>query len=106
MSRQRKRFSVDDVVALFEELPRAQISDDYTEADRAADFIQTFTTEQGRRVLSQVTDYCSPHPSPADADKPGRLAFKEGQRWVLGEIMRSFVTRRRIPEIQENPNVD
>jgi len=101
MSRRRKPFSEAEIVALFEALPAARLGPNYTEADRAADFIQTFTsTEHGQRVLAQISDLCNPHPMPSDADRPGRLAFKEGQRWVIGEIMRCFSLRRRVPEIK------
>lgn len=104
MSRQRKRFSEADILALMEALPRVHLGTNYSEADRARDFIETFTTDAGHRVLAQITDYCSPAATPGDAEKPGRLAFKEGQRWVLAEIMRSFQSKPRIPEIQEKPN--
>lgn len=99
MSRQRKRFSEADIVALFETLPVARLGSEYTETDRAQDFIKTFTmNDEGKRVLAQISDLCNPNPAPSDADKPGRLAFKEGQRWVLGEIMRCFLTNRRVPK--------
>lgn len=93
--------NVDQVRELFEALPRYKLGDEYTEEDRARDFISLFGTEIGQRVLSQIADFCNPHPTPADADKPGRLAFKEGQRWTLGQLMRCFVSGRKIPKIEE-----
>lgn len=52
-----------------------------------------FSTEQGRRVLDQIVQICDPASIPSDADKPGTLAFKAGQRRVLNEIQRCFVIK-------------
>ena len=110
MSRQRLS-SLEDIIALFEALPAAKLDENYTETDRARDFLSVFNgasnAETGRRVLAQIANICQPYPSPLEADKPGRLAFKEGQRWVLGEIMRCFTIRSRIPkqETKEVKNV-
>jgi len=91
----------EDVLDLFERLPQVRLGSEYTETDRAQDFLRVFTTDEGKRVLAQINDFCNPHASPSDSDKPGRLAFKEGQRWVLGEIMRCFISRRKMPEIED-----
>ena len=104
MPRQKKRFSESEVVSFFERLPSTRLGPGYSEIDRAADFVQVFTTDQGQRVLAQIADMCNPHPTPADADKPGRLAFKEGQRFVLGGLMMCFNTHRRVPEIKDKPD--
>lgn len=96
-----------EVLYLFEQLPRIRLGDRYTEQDRASDFLAVFNGEsnrdQGQRVLSQIVEFCSPSPNPNDADKPGTLAFKDGRRWVLGELMRCFVMRLRVPEIERTP---
>lgn len=87
----------DDVIELLESLPRVQVGrDGYEEKDRAADFIATFNTEQGRRVLAQIALICDPASLLADADKPGTLAFKAGMRRVINEIQRCFVIRAPI----------
>jgi len=106
LQKRSKEDNVDQIRELFERLPRLRVGTQYTEDDRARDFIGVFGTEQGQRVLAQVADFCNPHPTPLDADKPGRLAFKEGQRFVLGQLMRCFLTGRRVPEHEEKPNVD
>jgi hypothetical protein len=103
----RKVSSAETVLALLEELPRVRLGPSYTEQDRAVDFIAVFAgssnKDQGQRVLAQINDFCSPAPNPMDADKPGLLAFKEGKRWVLGEIMRAFVPRAREPQVERKP---
>lgn len=106
MPRQKKRFSEAEVVAFFEKLPNARLGPGYSEVDRAADFLEVFTTEQGQRVLAQIADMCQPHPTPADSDKPGKLAFKEGQRWVLGSLMMCFNTARKMPEQRTKPDAN
>ena len=84
----------DDLIELLESLPRIQAGHDgYEEKDRAADFIATFGSETGRRVLSQIAAICDPPNLPVDADKPGTLAFKAGMRRVMNEIQRCFVIR-------------
>lgn len=105
MSRPKRLSSLEEIIAIFEALPTAKLGNNYTDEDRARDFLAVFTgqsgPDEGRRVLVQLVDFCSPNPSPLNADKPGLLAFKDGQRWVMGELMRCFVSRRRIPEIEE-----
>lgn len=98
--------SVEGVLDLLEQLPRVRLGVGYTEIDRAADFIAVFGGERGKKVLAQIVDFCSPHPSPRDAEKPGLLAFKEGQRWVLAEVMRAFVPQSRVPVIERKPHDD
>lgn len=104
MFRRTSRSNVDQIRELFEQLPRVKLGDEYTEEDRARDFIALFGTERGQRVLAQITDFCQPFPTPNDADKAGRLAFKEGQRFVLLQLMRCFASGRRIPTIEDRPN--
>ena len=96
-----KLHGTEDVLELLERLPSVRLGTEYTETDRARDFLKVFTTEEGRRVLAQLNLFCNPNPNPSDSDKPGRLAFKEGQRWVLAEIMRCFVSQKKIPEIED-----
>lgn len=84
----------DDIIELLESLPRVQVGrNGYEEKDRAADFIATFNTEQGRRVLAQIALICDPASLLTDADKHGTLAFKTGMRRVMNEIQRCFVIR-------------
>lgn len=106
MFRRKPLSNADQVREIFEQLPRVKVGDEYTEDDRARDFITIFGSERGQRVLSQIADFCQPFPTPQDADRPGRLAFKEGQRFVLGQLMRCFATGRRMPTIEDKPNVD
>lgn len=89
--------NVDDLVELLESLPRVMVGrNGYEEKDRAADFIATFTTEQGRRVLAQIALICDPPSSINDADKNGTLSWKAGMRRVMNEIQRCFVIRAPI----------
>jgi hypothetical protein len=77
-----------------------------TELDRARDFIAVFngesTREQGQRVFMQIEIWCSPAPSRDHADRPGILAFKEGRRSILKEILDASDANRRPrePEIE------
>ena len=88
---------VDEVIELLETLPRVWVGrDGYAEKDRSADFIATFTTPSGRRVLSQIATICDTPSHIGDADKHGTLAFKAGMRRVLNEIQRCFVVREPI----------
>jgi hypothetical protein len=90
---------MDAVLDLLEAMPRVSVSQDgsYTFQDRARDFIAVFGgTEQGRRVLSQIHQICDPAPTERDADKPGVLAFKNGKRRVMAEIMLCMVTREPV----------
>lgn len=80
-----------------------------TEIDRARDFIAVFngesSREQGQRVFMQLEMWCSPAPSPAHADQPGLLAFKEGRRSILREILEaSAMNRQRQPKIERTPD--
>jgi hypothetical protein len=80
-----------------------------TEIDRARDFIAVFngesSREQGQRVFMQIEMWCSPAPVRDHADKPGLLAFKEGRRSILREILEaSNMTRPRTPKIERTPN--
>lgn len=87
----------DDLLDLLESLPRIRVgADGYSETDRASDFIGVFSSEQGRRVLTQIGQICD-RPSPlAEADRHGALAFKAGSRWVMHEIQRCFVVRQPV----------
>ncbi len=91
-------------------LPQARLGPNYDEKDRASDFLAVFVGEsngeQGQRVLAQIADFCTPIPSPMDADRPGLLAFKEGKRWVLGEIMRAFAVKSRVPKQETKETTD
>ena len=77
----------------FERLPLARVGvNNYTRIDQARDFIATFRlSESGRRALAQINAFCDPYIGPQDADKPGRLAFAAGQRFVLAQIMRAMI---------------
>lgn len=101
--------AVDAVVALLEQMPRVRATETgpYTYADRARDFLAVFggtsTPEQGRCVLSQIHQICDPAPARANADKPGTLAFNEGMRRVMSELMLCMVAKppvtiERIPD--------
>ena len=85
----------DELVDLLESLSPVRVGDDYSEQDRASDFIAVFSGasngDQGRRVLSQIAVICDPNIGLADADKHGVLAYKAGMRRVMKEIQRSFV---------------
>ena len=87
----------DHLLELLESLSPVQIGDDYTEENRARDFIAVFSSssdgEQGRRVLSQIASICDPKINPGDADKHGTLAFKMGMRRVMQQIQLCFVIR-------------
>ena len=86
----------DDLQELLASLPRNRVGDNYTERDRAADFLAVFSTEQGRRVLDQIVQICDPPSLLEDADKHGTLAFKAGRRRVLNEIQRCFVVKAAV----------
>jgi len=87
----------DKLVDLLESLSPVRVGDEYTEQDRARDFIAVFSAtsdgEQGRRVLSQIAAMCDPNVSLPDADKHGTLAYKAGMRRVMQEIQLCFVVR-------------
>ena len=87
----------------------ADLSGWKTELDRARDFIAVFngesTREQGQRVFVQMELWCSPIPQMQHADQPGTLAFKEGRRSILREIlMASNPNTTKLPEIQRTPS--
>lgn len=87
----------DDLIEMLESLPRIRVGQDgYEEKDRAQDFISTFSTESGRRVLSQIASICDPSPRLDDADRHGTLAMKAGMRFVMTQIQRCFVIRAPI----------
>ena len=101
--RQRKAAPVaeidaDPLLALLEQLPRIWPTEDgpYNYTDRARDFLQVFNTDQGRRVLAQIGQFCDQKPSRADTDKPGRLAFDAGKRWVLAAIQAAMIARKPV----------
>lgn len=105
--RETKFSGVDEVIELLESLPRVWIGrDGYSERDRSADFIATFTTPAGRRVLSQIATLCDTPATIADADKPGTLAFKAGMRRILNDIQRFFVVREPITTEEGRSDVD
>jgi hypothetical protein len=61
-------------------------------------------SDQGRRVFLQIEMWCSPAPTRDHADKPGLLAFKEGRRSILKEILEaSNANRVREPDIERKP---
>lgn len=95
--------SADELIDFLSEIARARLGDGYTTVDRARDFIEVFSTDAGKRVFSQIAQFCEPDGNPAHADKPGTLAFKEGQRWVMAQIERALVVTTRVPEIEEKP---
>ena len=102
------KLDVDPLVDLLEALPRVIVRHEgtYTYKDRAADFMAVFngqsSIEQGRRVLSQIQQICDPTPSIVDADKPGTLAFKAGERRGFYELMNCFVSREP-PVVERAP---
>lgn len=99
--------ATEEMLAFLATLPRVN-KDDYVQ--RAQDFIAVFagssTKEQGERVLSHIQLFCNATATPADADKPGTLAFKAGQSWVLAQIMRAFVATPKLPIIEDKPKND
>ena len=90
----------DDLIEFLETLPRVRVGPDYSESDRASDFIAVFSglsdSAQGGRVLAQIAQICDPVVMPEDADKAGTLAFKAGARYVFQRIQRCFVIREII----------
>ena len=85
---------------LYERMPTVVATQDgaYTYTDEARDFRSVFGTEAGLRVLSRIAAICDPVAvGPQDADKPGRLAFLAGMRFVMHEINRSFAGRGAPP---------
>lgn len=92
------------LIAFLERLPRIKVGLDYTKTDQARDFLAVFGTDAGQRVLAQISAFCSPISSQADAEKPGLLAFREGQRWVLGKIMHAFILPGPDPVKEESPD--
>jgi hypothetical protein len=77
--------------------------------ERARDFVAVFTgestTAQGTRVFLQIEAWCSPHPSMQHADSPGLLAFKEGRRSILKEILEASTAKsQREPQIEREPS--
>lgn len=95
----KKKLQIDPVVELFESLPRIRVSQEgpYTFQDRSQDFLAVFggtsNAEQGARVLAQISQICDPLPTINDADKPGTLAFKNGMRRVMSEIILCMAMR-------------
>jgi hypothetical protein len=104
--RQRPQFSnLDDIIDLLESLPNPRVgTNNYTEKDRAQDFLAVFTNDsnsvQGRRVLSQLSTILNPASNVANADKAGTLAFNEGKRAAWQEVLRCFAVRAA-PVIQK-----
>ena len=102
----------DAVLELLESLPRVVARQDgpYTLQDRARDFIAVFNgtsaPDQGRRVLSQIHQICDPHPDRKNADKAGTLAFNEGMRRVMAEIMFCFVVKEPLIIERSDPRVE
>lgn len=112
-SRPFKKADLDAVVDLLEQLPRIHATNEagpngYSFADRASDFLAVFsgnsTPEQGRRVLAQIAQICDPITKISDADLPGTLAFKAGQRRVMHEIMLCMVAREPVRVERKEPN--
>lgn len=94
----KRKFKTDPVVELLESMPRIRASHEgaYTFKDRANDFISLFSTDQGKRVLTQISSICDPVPRSEDADKPGTLAYKAGMRRVMTEIMLCMAVKEPI----------
>ena len=97
-----------EVIDFLDSLERVRLGDSYSSVDRARDFMAVFGGEsnrdQGQRVLAQLVKFCTPTPNPAHADRAGTLAFKEGRRWVLAELVRAFMPKSRIPDEEKVPN--
>lgn len=93
----------DDLYEFLDSLPSVHVGESYTETDRARDFISTFSSESGRRVLSQIALICDPAMTLNDAEKHGRLAYKAGMRRVMAEIQRCFVIRQPV-EVEREPH--
>ena len=96
-SRAPRWLKQDDLIEFLQSLPRVRVGQNYSEADRASDFIAVFSgnsdAAQGGRVLAQLAEICDPMALPADADHHGTLAFKAGARYVFQRIQRCFVIR-------------
>ena len=91
---------LEEIVEVLQSLPRVGIGyNNYTHQDRAKDFMAVFNTEQGRRVLAQISDYCSPVAQRTELNSLGVLSFNEGMRSVFGFIARCM-TWREPPKIQ------
>lgn len=59
----------------------------YTQAQRAKDYVQTFDTDAGKRVLKDLCKYAHVmHPSYTRGE-PTHTAFKEGERNVVLRIL-------------------
>lgn len=82
----------------------AVFPDAYSKVDRARDFITVFSGDQGQRVLAQIATFCRPPSHASNADRPGLLAFHDGQRSVLVQIMKCFDSETREVVTEEKPD--
>jgi hypothetical protein len=105
MSRSRLFSNEAEINAFFARLRDAVYPERYGKKDRARDFIVTFEGDSGQRVLAQIANFCRPFDGPNDADKPGRLAFHAGQRYVLWQIMKCFESDSKEVVKEESPDV-
>lgn len=79
-----------EIAAFVEALRPVRVSPDgpYTPQDRYNEFHQLFSSEAGKRVLSQIIDYAEGRPiSIHDIDSHAKLAFRAGQRDVALRIL-------------------
>lgn len=77
----------------------------YTRLDRYRDFRAVFSSEQGKRVLSQIIDFSEGGLlSEMDAESHARLAFRAGMRRV-GAIISAWAAVPP-PEDSDQPNGD
>lgn len=101
--RQRKRDPEKDLIGFLERLPVARVGvNNYTEVDRARDFIVTFKeSDAGQRVLAQIAAMCDPFVSPNDPNLANKAIWAAAQRNVMAQIARAFVVREE--KIDETP---
>ena len=95
--------NLEEIAAVYDAMPRVRVGvNDYSRQNRAQDFLSVFNgSEQGRRVLSQISDYCNP--SPAQQQQLGPLAFNDGKRSVFGWIGVCMTTVSAPTVIREKP---
>lgn len=81
-----------DISALIEALRPVKVGrNNYTELDRHRDFKAVFGSTEGKRVLSQIIDFCEGRPIAEDqCEGLGRLSFLAGRRraglWIMSKL--------------------
>lgn len=96
----------EEVAEFIRSIGRISLGKGYTAQDRARDFVATFASDSGQRVLAMIASFCSPRATPQHADQPGMLAYKEGQRSIMEKIMACFVAPQAEPSQQTKEGED